>query len=431
MLANFSKRFKAVSPNRVLAIGVIASEILTFFIVSIMSIIFNGRITYDYLITGAITAFIVSFIVILIIASLSKILKEGEERYRKLIEYSPDAIAVHQEGKIVFANPAALELMGAKDEKEIIGRPVLDFVHPDYRDAVKKRIQQAMREQAVMPLNEEKFIRLDGKEIYVEVIGGPVIYENKPAIQVIFHDITTRKQIEEKTRELNELKNRFITIITHQIRTPLNAVKWNLELFLSETLGKITKDQERVMKATYNANENIVTIINDLVTVLDIEQQRIKLERLKTCLSDLVRSLIVEYEKSIKIKDLKINFVSPKTESQLDIDPVKIRSAIAKLLDNAIKYTHENGKINIKIEEKDGYIFFTISDNGIGIPVGEQDKIFNKFYRATNAFSVVSDASGLGLFIAKAEIEMHGGKILFDSQEGVGSNFYFKLPMKF
>ena len=238
---NFTHRFKTIKPNLVIIIGVIVSEVITLIVVSVMSIIFNGRITYDYLVTGAIAAFIVSFIVILIIVSLLKILKESEGRYRKLIEYSPDAIAVHRDGKIVFINPAAVRLMGAKDEKEALGKPVLDFVPPDYRDIVKKRIQQAMHGQVAMLLNEEKFIRFDGKEIYVEVMGGPIIYENKPAIQVIFHDITSRKLMEEKTNELNDLKNKFIRIVTHQLRTPLNEIKWNLELVLEKILGKTIK----------------------------------------------------------------------------------------------------------------------------------------------------------------------------------------------
>lgn len=430
MIVNFAQRLKMVSPNRIIVIGVIGSEVLTFIVVSIMSMMFNGRITYDYLITGAIAALIVSFVVILIIVSLLKILKENEERYRRLIEYSPDAIAVHREGRIVFINPAALKLMGVKDEKEALGKPVLDFVHPDCRDIVKKRIQQAMHEKATMPLNEEKFIRFDGKEIYVEVMGGPIIYENKPAIQVIFHDITSRKLIEEKTNELNELKDKFIKIITHQLRTPINEIKWNLELVLGEILGKTTKDQEQLMKTTYDANERVIAIINDLMTVLDIERQRINLGESEACLNDLVDSLIVEYDKNIKIKKLKIIFANSERRSRLSIDPVKIRSAIAKLLDNAIKYTHEEGEIAMRIEEKDGKVLFTISDNGMGIPADEQGKIFNKFYRATNAFLSFPDASGLGLFIAKAEIEAHGGEIWFDSQEGTGSNFYFKLPIK-
>lgn len=430
MIVNFAQRFKMVSPNRIIVIGVIGSEVLTFIVVSIMSIMFNGRIAYDYLITGAIASLIVSFVVILIIVSLLKILKENEERYRRLIEYSPDAIAVHREGRIVFVNPAALKLMGVKDEKEALGKPVLDFVHPDCRDIVEKRIQQAMHEKATMPLNEEKFIRFDGKEIYVEVMGGLIIYENKPAIQVIFHDITSRKLIEEKMNELNDLKNKFIRIITHQLRTPLNEVKWNLELVLGEIFGKTTKDQEQLIKTTYDANERVIAIINDLMTVLDIERQRINLGESEACLDDLVDSLIMEYDKNIKIKKLKIIFANSERRSRLSIDPVKIRSAIAKLLDNAIKYTHEEGEIAMRIEEKDGKVLFTISDNGMGIPADEQGKIFNKFYRATNAFLSFPDASGLGLFIAKAEIEAHGGEIWFDSQEGTGSNFYFKLPIK-
>ncbi len=128
-------------------------------------------------------------------------LQESEERYRRLVELSPDAIAIHSEGKIVFCNTAGAKLLGALGTEELIGKSTIDFVHPDYRGLVKERARQMREQGSAVPLTQEKFIRIDGSVIDVEVAAMPFIYEKKPGIQVIFRDITERKKAEEKIRE--------------------------------------------------------------------------------------------------------------------------------------------------------------------------------------------------------------------------------------
>lgn len=131
-------------------------------------------------------------------------LRESEQRYRSLVELSPDAIAVHSEGEILYINPAGAELFGASDAKELIGRKAMDFVHPDYRDVVKARIKRVLESEEPAPLLEEKYYRVDGSTIDVEVAGTPVNFLGKPAIQAVFRDITQRKQMEEALRENEE-----------------------------------------------------------------------------------------------------------------------------------------------------------------------------------------------------------------------------------
>jgi len=129
--------------------------------------------------------------------------RESEERYRLLVELSPDAIAIHREGKLVFVNSAAVKLLGAASPQELIGKPILDVVHPDYRDRVGERVRQ-MREGQAVPLIEEKFLRLDGTAVDVEVIATPFTYQGQPAVQVVAHDITARKRAEAALRESEE-----------------------------------------------------------------------------------------------------------------------------------------------------------------------------------------------------------------------------------
>ncbi len=128
-------------------------------------------------------------------------LRESAERYRRLVELGPDVVAVHCEGKIVYINQAGVSLLGANNVEEILGKPVMDFVHPDYTAIVQERIKQTQEDAKVATVIYEKFLRLDGKAINVEVTAIPIMYEDKPATQVVFHDVTERKQVEDALRE--------------------------------------------------------------------------------------------------------------------------------------------------------------------------------------------------------------------------------------
>ncbi|MCX9009758.1 MAG: PAS domain S-box protein, partial [Candidatus Methanoperedens sp.] len=135
-------------------------------------------------------------------------LAESEERYRKLVELSPEAIAVHSEGKIVFLNAAGAKLLGAAHPEEVIGKNIIDIVHPDYREVVGERVRRMRDEGKIVPLIEEKFVRLDGSVIDVEVAAMPLTYQGKPAIQVVIRDITGRKRIEDRLRLFRNLINK-------------------------------------------------------------------------------------------------------------------------------------------------------------------------------------------------------------------------------
>lgn len=273
--------------------------------------------------------------------------------------------------------------------------------------------------------------RKDGSLLEIESIILPIKDEEGNIINYvnISHNIAKRKEAERKEKELGSLKNEFITVVSHQMRTPLTGIRWGLETILSKGLGEINEHQENIIKSSYNASVEIAQRIDDLFYSLEIEERKMRLDKEEAHLDSLVNSTILELDKRIKDKKIKLNFIKPENRSLLKIDSPKIKQVIVKLLDNAIKYTGEGGEISLKIEEKGDEIFFTINDNGIGIPQDDQNKIFTKFYRASNAFTAMPDSSGLGLFVAKNIVEAHGGKLWFSSQEGQGSSFYFKLPI--
>ncbi|MBI1864165.1 MAG: PAS domain S-box protein, partial [Nitrospirae bacterium] len=200
------------------------SEALTLAVVSVMSLAFHGRIAADYLVTGSVAAFVVSSIVVWVItrllaqlretaASLGREaverertvrdLRESEDRYRALVEYSPFAVVAHRGGEIFYANPAAVDLMGGSGAADLVGRSALDLVHPDYRDIVARRIRETQREeQTHLDTMEQKYVRLDGRPIDVEVAAISITHGGRPATLVVGRDITGRKQAESDSARL-------------------------------------------------------------------------------------------------------------------------------------------------------------------------------------------------------------------------------------
>ena len=201
------------------------------------TLVSSGVYNFIYLIEYSFMAIILLMAISLAhrVAAVADSLRESEERYRKLVELSPDAIAVHSEGVVVFINPAGLVLIGAGNSDKVVGKPILDFVHPDYRDMVVSRVRESLEHNIPMPLLEEKFIRLDGATIDVEVMSQPTTYMDKPSTLVIFHDITERKQAE---REIKRRADEFAAL--YETTRSLSALV-DLQSLLQKIVSNATK----------------------------------------------------------------------------------------------------------------------------------------------------------------------------------------------
>ncbi len=234
----------------------------------------------------------------------------------------------------------------------------------------------------------------------------------------------------EKLHELDQAKSNFISIIAHQLRTPLSGIKWTLNMVVSESLGPLNNEQKSFLMKCYESNERLILLINDMLGADRIDSEKIKYHFVPTQIFDLVDNVLFELTSIIKNKDLKVAFTNKDRKlPQVSIDPEKMRAVIQNLLENAVKYTPLNGTIEIGFEEKEGFIQVSINDSGVGIPEKDKKNIFNRFFRASNAVKVQTDGSGLGLFIAKGIIEKHGGKIWFESKVGEGTTFYVTIPI--
>ena len=233
----------------------------------------------------------------------------------------------------------------------------------------------------------------------------------------------------ERLAEANRMKSEFVSIVSHQLRSPLSNLKWAIELLMSGKLGKIEEKQTEYFKILKENSDRMGELIKDLLIVSRIETAKLPIKKMEFSLEDLVKELIKEFTPFARASNVEIKFLNKENLPKIFADQSQIRLVIENFLDNAIRYIKGIGVVEIKIESQEKNIYFEIKDTGVGIPKEEKKYIFQKFFRSENVLRYQTQGSGLGLYISKAIIEKSEGEIGFKSQEGIGSTFWFTLPL--
>lgn len=268
-----------------------------------------------------------------------------------------------------------------------------------------------------------------------------IAIQNALAVQEIREfNITLQQRIANATRELrasnaqlrhlDKAKDEFLSMASHQLRTPLTSVKGYISMIMDGDVGRVSTDQKKLLGEAFNNSERMVGLINDFLSVSRIQTGRFVIDKVPIDLSLVVGQEVDSLRANAKTRQMELVYDKPDNCPIMDIDEGKIRQVIMNFIDNAIYYSHPDTKININLIVDNGEVLFTVKDTGIGVPKSERDQLFTKFYRASNAKKTRPDGTGVGLFLAKKIVDDHDGDVVFDSVEGKGSTFGFKLPIK-
>lgn len=250
-------------------------------------------------------------------------------------------------------------------------------------------------------------------------------------LQQRVNDATEKLQkTNKKLRELDETKDEFISMASHQLRTPLTSVKGYMSMVIEGDAGKLTKQQESLLNQAFVSSQRMVYLIADLLNVSRLKTGKFVIDAQPSDLSEIVEGEISQLVETAKGKKIQMKYKKPKKLTKLMLDETKVRQVVMNFADNAIYYTPSGGHIDVELNEDEGHVYFTVKDDGLGVPKEDQSHLFTKFFRAGNARNARPDGTGLGLFMAKKVVDAQGGNIIFESTEGKGSTFGFSFDKR-
>ncbi len=227
----------------------------------------------------------------------------------------------------------------------------------------------------------------------------------------------------------NQNKADLISISAHELRTSLSAVKWLLKMLVDGDFGTLSEGQHSLLERAILSNDRMVSLVNDVLTLNHTDNATIKYDFSELDLVSLVDEVIFDFRSEGFKRGVELVFIKPANQMIVFADQLKLRVVIQNLIENGIKYSEPGKRVSVALSADEKNATLLVKDGGIGIPESEQQNIFNKFFRATNAIKKEMVGSGLGLYTTKQIIEKHGGTIAFESKEGVGTTFTITIPL--
>lgn len=338
------------------------------------------------------------------------------------------AISTDEFGRITRVNPAAQDLLGYS-ETELIGTWFPKKIIAVSLDNMPIKLIDRPITKAFLtgkPISEKMhYRRKDGQKLPVAINISPILLDGKPlgAIEV-FRDITLEQ-------EVDRMKSEFISLASHQLRTPLSAIKTYTHMLYDGYMGDLNEAQKKSLHTIISASDRMNELISTLLNITRMESGTIAITPKLLQLDQIVEEVLKELSLIATDKSIKLSLrTTPKAGISLRTDALILKEVLINLVANALKYTPEGGRIVIKMRARKSDVLIAVEDNGWGIPKYSQDQVFSKFFRAQNIVQRETSGTGLGLYLVKGLLDALGGEIWFVSQEGKGTIFSFTLPRK-
>lgn len=352
---------------------------------------------------------------------------ENEERFIQLTEKIPEVYWITDlvpTERVAYVSPAFEKIWGVSREALYRQPRVwLENIHVDDRKKVSDTFALFLENKSAFDL-DYRVVRPDGTEVILNTQGELVIDKGNKIIRAVgvTRDITKEKTIDKE-------KTEFVSFASHQFKTPITAIRWNIESLLSGKYGELAAKQKEVLHGIYTMNTRIDELISNMLNVSRIEQGVFLIEPTPTDFVAICDEVLMEAVPYVEKKNHELTKEFQENLPKVLADQKLLRIIFQNYISNSIKYTHENGKVAVSLKVVNNDVVFSVSNNGDPIPEAEQSKIFQKMFRASNAPEQDPGGTGLGLYLVKQIVENGGGRVWFTSKKDGGTTFFASFPL--